>query len=79
MSDGLSVSLLVDAEHLMMEVPCSGCDQHHTYQKDREFCTKCVHHIIDLLVACCHGAAELRDTKPDQQLTQAQQSMAEDY
>ena len=79
MSDGLSASLLVEPEHLMMEVPCSGCDQHHTYQKDREFCTKCTYHIINLLVACCHGAAEPHDTKPDQQLTQAQQSMAEDY
>ena len=32
----------------------------------------------DLPVACCHGAAELHDTMPDQQLTQEQQSTVED-
>ena len=36
-------------------------------------------YVVNLLVACCHGVVELRDTKPDQQLTQVQQSMVEDY
>ena len=31
------------------------------------------------LVACCHGAAELHDTKPGQPLTQARQSKVEGY